>query len=88
MSAYRWRSYCLELVTPDHRGGLFLSNIAEVRTALEHLSASCTHSGVTYRLERVWLDNGFAVEPPPGEGIALPPTLESECACKLSGAVR
>lgn len=89
MSEYRWRSYVVELVAPDGSGRLYLKNIAEVRRLFGHLMPGCSHGayGVLYRLERVWFDNGFEVEPSPGELIQFPRVMQSACVCDLAGAV-
>ena len=89
MSAYRWRSYVVELIDGDSCGSFYLQNIAEVRRLLAYLSPLCTHAddGISYRFERVWLDNGFDAVPPSGESIRFPSLLVSSCVCKVAEAV-
>lgn len=89
MSAYVWRSYVVEVIGGGSRGALYLEKISEVRRLLAYLSPLCTHveDGTSYRFERVWLDNGFAAEPPPGDSIRFPSLLVSSCVCKIAEAV-
>ncbi|MGK0716182.1 hypothetical protein ACR5KS_08990 [Leucobacter sp. W1153] len=89
MSAYRWRSYVVEVIGGGSRGALYLQNIAEVRRLLAYLSPLCTHAddGTFYRFERVWFDNGFDATPSPGESIRFPSVLSSSCVCKIAEAV-
>lgn len=70
-------------------GVLYLSNIAEVRRLFGLWVPGCTHGadGVTYRLDRLWLEQGFIVEPPVAERIRFPEVLESVCVCQLSEAI-
>lgn len=89
MTAYRWRSYVVELVSPDSSGLLYLTNISEVRRLFGYFMHSCAHgaNALIYRLERVWFDNGFEVEPSPGEAIRFPRLIESGCVCELARAI-